>query len=224
MVSANQLNNIVCHSKVPEFLTCDSLGRIFIWNNIFSNTPNKCYYHWHTLPVRTLSLTKDGTKILSGGSECVLVKTDHSNFKVKEFVTRLSAPICHLSLSEKGDYAAMVTDDNGVHIVDVETMHVTKEIRRLPRSSNSLRHLHFDIRTKALVFNSYVGHLVFYDPYRQSDLFDVSFFLKLFQYRYFRENFTRNVIFPIENVFFLYFSFEIFPFSVKYLFYFHSWI
>ena len=61
------------------------------------------WVHWHALSVLSLSFTPDGTFLLSGGHESVLVKWPHGgygNSSEREFLPRLGAPISQITTSE----------------------------------------------------------------------------------------------------------------------------
>lgn len=67
------------------------------------------WVHWHALPVLSVRYTPEGSYLLSGGHESVLVKWAHdayANYSEREYLARMGAPLCHISSS----------DDNSVYI------------------------------------------------------------------------------------------------------------
>jgi NET1-associated nuclear protein 1 (U3 small nucleolar RNA-associated protein 17) len=62
--------------------------------------------HWHSLPVITLRFTPEGSFLLSGGHECVLVKWFYKSGQ-KDFRARLGSPIG--SLHSSNDNTLYVT-------------------------------------------------------------------------------------------------------------------
>lgn len=67
------------------------------------------WVHWHALPVLSLHFTPEGTCLLSGGHESVLVKWPHGSYSDKsqrEFLPRLGAPVKYISAS----------DDNSLYV------------------------------------------------------------------------------------------------------------
>jgi NET1-associated nuclear protein 1 (U3 small nucleolar RNA-associated protein 17) len=60
--------------------------------------PTMTVLHWHSLPVLSLAFSTEGSYLLSGGHECVLVKWLFKTGQ-KDFKPRLGAPICELASS-----------------------------------------------------------------------------------------------------------------------------
>ena len=89
-------------------------GRIALWYN-FLNSTNKelriSYLHWHSLPVLCLSFSYDGSYLLSGGHECVLVKWLYKKSE-PTFRPRLGAPIIHVTSSNDQTFYASTHSDN----------------------------------------------------------------------------------------------------------------
>lgn len=57
--------------------------------------PTKSILHWHSLPVISLKFTPEGSFLLSGGHECVLVKWFYKTGQ-KDFRPRLGSPIADI--------------------------------------------------------------------------------------------------------------------------------
>ncbi|KAI9348781.1 quinon protein alcohol dehydrogenase-like superfamily, partial [Zopfochytrium polystomum] len=75
--------------------------------------------HWHANPVTSIAFTADGSYLLSGGHEGVLVIWQlNSGNKTPNFLPRLSSSI--LAVSTSGDHSkhAIVLRDNSIRIID----------------------------------------------------------------------------------------------------------
>ena len=63
-----------------------------------ASKPTKTILHWHSLSVLSLAFSTDGSYLLSGGHECVLVKWLLRTGQ-KDFKPRLGAPISEITSS-----------------------------------------------------------------------------------------------------------------------------
>lgn len=80
--------------------------------------------HWHTHAVGTLGFTPDGSYLLSGGSEAVLVLWQLSSGS-KQFLPRLGGPLRGLDVSPADPAALAVACGDNVHrFVSLATMEV----------------------------------------------------------------------------------------------------
>ncbi len=75
------------------------------------------YLHWHSLPVLCLSFSFDGSYLLSGGYECVLVKWIYKKSE-PTFRPRLGSPIIHLTSSNDQTFYVSTHSDNGNWIIN----------------------------------------------------------------------------------------------------------
>ncbi|KAF7245052.1 WD repeat-containing protein 75 [Varanus komodoensis] len=110
--------------------------------------------HWHHDEVMDLAFTVEGTTLLSGGIESVLVQWRDGSDAKKEFLPRLGATIQHISVSPDGALLCTSHSDN---------------------SSDVKTGLMVDPRTKALVLNGKPGHLQFYSLQNDMQLFNKPF-------------------------------------------------
>ncbi|KAI9627155.1 hypothetical protein KEM48_009984 [Puccinia striiformis f. sp. tritici PST-130] len=147
-------------SCVPSdfFATGSSSGKIALWHALseaqwttFSESATRTpgvglpcptsVSHWHSHPVADLTFTRNGSHLLSGGEEAVLVLWRLEDFSgigldSKTFLPRLGTPISNISLIEKVDInepGALVTGlDGSLMIVNVATMSLSKTLK-LPK-------------------------------------------------------------------------------------------
>lgn len=164
---------IAYHPTEEVILTGDSLGRVLLWTNIYTNSPSKAVYHWHTLPVKCLAFSTSGSYFYSGGSECVLVKWQVDNTLQKHFLPRLPSTIEWIAVSANNLFVAVSTGDNGVRVLDGR-LELVCLIQNLVLSAGEEGNIVFDPRSKALIMNGSIGHLQFYSPYDMSLLYSVS--------------------------------------------------
>ena len=67
--------------------------------------------HWHSLPVLCLQFTTEGSFLLSGGHECVLVKWMYKTGQ-KDFLPRLGAPLSEIVSAKDNTLYAVQHSDN----------------------------------------------------------------------------------------------------------------
>lgn len=108
----NELTCLALHPNEDCIATGTQCGKILIWYNFFADDePTKTTLHWHCLPVMSLCFTTEGSHLLSGGHECVLVKwmykTGHKDFK-----PRLGSQIKEIKCSRDNTIYALEHFDN----------------------------------------------------------------------------------------------------------------
>ncbi|XP_075750306.1 WD repeat-containing protein l(2)05287 isoform X2 [Rhipicephalus microplus] len=161
---------VTCHPSEPSLATGDSLGRITIWQGLKETNPVRTIHHWHTLPVCDLAYTVSGSFLLSGGGECVLVKWSLPSGG-KQFVPRMGLPICHIATSPDATLILTAHADNCLRLVSSQ-MNVVQQVQGLALSQGSARELLFhDPRSSALLLRGLPGHLQFYQPHEDKQLF-----------------------------------------------------
>jgi len=140
------------------FATGSSSGKIALWHalseaqwttfaELATRTPGvglpcpTSLSHWHSHAVADLTFTRNGSHLLSGGEEAVLVLWRLEDFSgigldSKTFLPRLGTPISSISLIEKVDTnepGALVTGlDGTLMIVNIATMSLSKTLK-LPK-------------------------------------------------------------------------------------------
>lgn len=100
------------HPNEDCIATGTTTGKIIVWYNYLRSLlkksdfdsdennpkPTECVLHWHSLPVLSVFFTTEGSILLSGGHECVLVKWLFKSGQ-KDFKPRLGSPINNILAS-----------------------------------------------------------------------------------------------------------------------------
>jgi NET1-associated nuclear protein 1 (U3 small nucleolar RNA-associated protein 17) len=89
---------------------------------------------WHAAAVGAVAFSSDGSYLISGGVEAVLVLWSlvAGGTAVKQFLPRLGAPICQLAITAAAPATVAVTlKDNVVHVVDMAAVSVKASVRGL---------------------------------------------------------------------------------------------
>uniref|UniRef100_A0A8B9CSN6 WD repeat domain 75 n=1 Tax=Anser brachyrhynchus TaxID=132585 RepID=A0A8B9CSN6_9AVES len=137
-------------------------GKIRLWRNFYHN---KEYVfstlHWHHDRVMDLCFSIEGTSLLSGGVEAVLVQWHSGSDCKKDFLPRLGSAIEYISVSSDGTLYCTLHTDNRITIIN-SNLRFSKSIQGLIKARDVKTGLVVDPRTKALVLNGEPGHLQFY--------------------------------------------------------------
>jgi len=163
---------VACHPEEECVLTGDNLGRVVLWYNLTSKQASRAVYHWHTLPVRSLSFSYSGTNFYSGAGECVLVRWHLDNPHQKEFLPRLRSTIEHVTVANENQFIAVATADNSIQVLDprFETINI---VQHLVLGTHFPAGIVFDHRTKSMVLNGLTGHIQFYSPHDMALLYNL---------------------------------------------------
>ena len=124
---ANQLKSVVLTKQNLSFhqkITCVEIhphgqclalgtqsGRIALWYSFLNKEIQMSYLHWHSLSVNCLSFSFDGSYLLSGGNECVLVKWI-LNKNEPTILPRLGSPLIYLTSSQDQTFYVSTHVDN----------------------------------------------------------------------------------------------------------------
>ncbi len=145
-----KLTTLAFHPTEHIIATGDEKGVISLWINLDNafvaqvtneSLEKKTQYsnqhilmtelHWHSSTVYGLVFSEDGSYLLSGADEAVLVfwqlATGH-----KQFLPRFGAPILHLSISPRGTMYAIACADNTIHMINAvnnKIMHQTQGLQ-----------------------------------------------------------------------------------------------
>ena len=127
--------------------------------------------HWHAHPVTCVTFTCDGTLMLSGGAEAVLVLWQLAS-GAKTFLPRMGAPLRSIGCSPDSKFYSIGLSDSSAVLVDAAGLKRRWRLRGIAIGGHNhrVRKLQagvlFDARTKSLVMNGSPGRsaLQFYDP------------------------------------------------------------
>uniref|UniRef100_A0A671L163 WD repeat-containing protein 75-like n=1 Tax=Sinocyclocheilus anshuiensis TaxID=1608454 RepID=A0A671L163_9TELE len=169
----NAFTCIACHPADDCIATGHEDGKIRLWRN-FIHTKEYTYstQHWHHNAVNTLCFTPEGTNLLSGGIESVLVQWQYGAGNRKEFLPRLGGSILHVSTSSDGQLFCTSHSDNKITVIE-SSFKVCGVIQGLVKGDAVFTDLMIDPRSKALVLNGKPGHLQFYSLLRDKHLYNL---------------------------------------------------
>ncbi|XP_061698406.1 WD repeat-containing protein 75 [Syngnathoides biaculeatus] len=180
----NMFMCVACHPKDDVIATGHEDGKIRLWRK-FNHMKEYTYstLHWHHNAVSSLCFTPEGTSLLSGGVESVLVQWKYNQEQQRDFLPRLGAAITHISVSPDGSLFCISHTDNKITIVE-SCVKVSAIIQGLVKGERIATDLMVDPRSKALVLNGKPGHLQFYSLQRDKLLFN----LDILQQEYIHES------------------------------------
>ncbi|XP_051566531.1 WD repeat-containing protein 75 [Myxocyprinus asiaticus] len=169
----NAFTCLACHPTEDCIATGHEDGKIRLWRN-FNHKKEYTYstQHWHHNAVNTLCFTPEGTNLLSGGIESVLVQWQFGADNKKEFLPRLGGSIVHISASDDGQLFCTSHSDNKITVIE-SSLKVSGVIQGLVKGDAVLTDLMIDPRSKALVLNGKPGHLQFYSLLHDKHLYNL---------------------------------------------------
>ncbi|XP_051938582.1 WD repeat-containing protein 75 [Hippocampus zosterae] len=169
----NTFTCVACHPKDDVISTGHEDGKIRLWRN-FNQKKEYTYLtlHWHHNAVSSLCFTPEGTNLLSGGVESVLVQWKYGQESQRDFLPRLGATITHVTVSPDGALFCTSHADNKITIIK-SCVKVSAVIQGLVKGESVATDLMVDPRSKALVLNGKPGHLQFYSLQRDKLLFNL---------------------------------------------------
>ncbi|KAF9292637.1 hypothetical protein BGZ68_000041 [Mortierella alpina] len=191
-VTENDESRFRCYIT-PERITClafhptegciatgDERGRITLWYCFGKNVdrPVTTTLHWHAHKVAAITFTADGTYLLSGGEESVLVIWQlQSGFK--QFLPRLGSEIKHITVSPDQGLYAIGQQDNSVNIIRSVDLKIKTVIQGLKFShvnhiaSPLSTGLVVEPRNGNVVLNGLPGTLQFFDPIKEQHIMEL---------------------------------------------------
>ncbi|XP_077392152.1 WD repeat-containing protein 75 [Festucalex cinctus] len=169
----NTFTCVACHPKDDVIATGHEDGKIRLWRN-FNHKKEYTYLtlHWHHNAVSSLCFTPEGSNLLSGGVESVLVQWKYGQESQRDFLPRLGATITHVTVSPDGALFCTSHADNKITIIK-SCVKVSAVIQGLVKGERVATDLLVDPRSKALVLNGKPGHLQFYSIQRDKLLFNL---------------------------------------------------
>ena len=155
-VSTELLTCLAFHPSEEYFATGDLKGQIRLWycldpaqipsRSQGENRPLTTTLHWHAHAVSSIAFTPNGSYLLSGGEESVLVIWQLHTGK-REFVPRVGAPIVSIAVashqSSDEEYLLLLSDGT-ISFVGSDTLHVSRTFSRIKHGKPHLV-LHFNV-------------------------------------------------------------------------------
>uniref|UniRef100_A0A3Q3JEB9 WD repeat-containing protein 75 second beta-propeller domain-containing protein n=1 Tax=Monopterus albus TaxID=43700 RepID=A0A3Q3JEB9_MONAL len=169
----NTFTCVACHPKDDCVATGHEDGKIRLWRN-FNHKKEYTYstLHWHHNAVSSLCFTPEGTNLLSGGVESVLVQWRYKQESQRDFLPRLGAAITHITVSPDGALFCTSHSDNKITIIQ-SCVKVSAVIQGLVKGESVRTDFMVDPRSKAMVLNGKPGHLQFYSLQRDKLLYNL---------------------------------------------------
>ncbi|KAG8904180.1 DNA helicase rad5 [Tulasnella sp. 403] len=150
LASEQPLTSLAFHPKNDSFATGDVKGVIRLWFSLTTDEipldtrgervqGRSTTLHWHPHPVGALSFSPDGSYLLSGGLESVLVVWQlHTNHR--GFLPRVGAPIKAVTSTDiagRGHCILLVLADGELALFDSNRQRICSRSDRLKRSNPS---------------------------------------------------------------------------------------
>ncbi|KAF9086715.1 hypothetical protein BGX23_008634 [Mortierella sp. AD031] len=179
-ITPEKITALAFHPTEGCIATGDERGRITLWYCFGKNVdrPVTTTLHWHAHKVAALTFTSDGTYLLSGGEESVLViwqlGTGH-----KQFLPRLGSEIKHITVSPDQGLYALGHQDNSVNVIRAVDLKIRTAIQGLKFSH--INHINnplstglvIEPRNGHVVLNGLPGTLQFYDPIKEQHIMEL---------------------------------------------------
>lgn len=127
------ITKIAILSSKPILSFGDARGSIFIWHEFTRGDITLTCVHWHSHAVSALGFTVDGSYLLSGGEEGVLVVWQLETL-TKQFRPRLGCGICHLKSSNSDNKIALCSEDNSIKVLNSSNLELSFISQNLKRS------------------------------------------------------------------------------------------
>lgn len=156
-VSTELLTCLAFHPSEEYFATGDQKGQIRLWyclNSVQVSSRSQgeqraltTTLHWHAHAVSSITFTPNGSYLLSGGEEAVLVIWQLHTGK-REFVPRVGAPIVGVAVASLQSYEEeylLLLSDGTVSFVGSGTLHVSRSFSRIKHGK-----LHLTLNSQSL--------------------------------------------------------------------------
>ncbi|KAI7901524.1 quinon protein alcohol dehydrogenase-like superfamily [Cokeromyces recurvatus] len=180
-IFAESITVLKFHPFKPILAVGDRSGQITLITNYISNDKKdyiRSILHWHHLYVRSLIFMADGSYLLSGGGESVMViwqlDTGH-----KQFLPRLGGAIDSITISPNHRFYCVGLEDNSIRLINSITQNIEQVIQGLQyahadNASNPLSTgLIVEPRNHHVVLNGVQGSIQFYDAISDSHVMNL---------------------------------------------------
>ncbi|KAG0222065.1 hypothetical protein BGW41_006223, partial [Actinomortierella wolfii] len=179
-LTPERITALAFHPTEGCIATGDERGRITLWYCFGKNAdrPITTVMHWHAHKVASLTFTSDGSYLLSGGEESVLVIWQLAT-GFKQFLPRLGSEIKHITVSPDQSLYALGHQDNSVNVIRSVDLKIKTVIQGLKfphvgHASNPLNvGLIVEPRQGHVVLNGLPGTLQFYDPIKEQHIMEL---------------------------------------------------
>ncbi|KAG9289959.1 hypothetical protein G9A89_010265 [Geosiphon pyriformis] len=164
--------------EVGQITYCYCLTEEHVKNPITSKV------HWHAHKVNTLSFSRDGTYLLSGGEEAVLTIWQVETGQ-RRYVPRLGNEILTITISPNQHLYAIGLADNTIKVLSATNLTIRKVIQGLKHARTNATDtlstgLVVEPRNQHVVLNGIPGTLQWYDPYNGVHVSEVEIMRRTF--------------------------------------------
>ncbi|KAF0379969.1 WD40 repeat-like protein [Gigaspora margarita] len=170
---SSNISCIAIHPSKPYISIGDEYGKIthmYCLKESQIQDPVKSSVHWHPHKVNSLAFTSDGTYLLSGGKESVLViwqiETGHT-----QFLPRLGSEIRSVTISPDQTLYAINLLDNSIKILSAINLEIKQAVQGLKHAQVDASiyplstGLVIEPRNHLVVLNGLPGTIQFYNPH-----------------------------------------------------------
>lgn len=179
------LRDIACVSVNPVescIATGDCLGQVTLWyyldgNGDFRDVPKQQSEHWHANGVSCMTFHPDGSFLLSGGEEGVLVIWQLATNN-KRFLPRIGGKLLSIRMTEDAALYAIASQDNAIRIFDSITLEAVRvlsgimQAAKVPLCKPYPCRIVVDPSTKLVALNGMPGTLQFFNILQDKFEFD----------------------------------------------------
>ena len=147
-------------------------GRVYIWHNFVTGNENITLLHWHSHSVLSLAFSCEGTYLMSGGEESVLVVWHIDTLK-RQFRPRIGGEIRGIIASNTDQYIAVVTSDNIIKVLNnsnLELAFLSGNLKHTPWTSGLTP---CNILGSLVLHSSPPGWIQVYHPVNRTRQFDI---------------------------------------------------
>ncbi|KAI8982312.1 hypothetical protein BDF20DRAFT_912490 [Mycotypha africana] len=169
------------HPFKPILAVGDESGKITHITN-FTSENEKDYirsiHHWHHMPVDCLKFMEDGSYLMSGGQEAVIViwqlDTGH-----KQFLPRMGGGVTSITISPNHRYYCVGLKDNSIRLINSISQTIEQVIQGLQyaKAESNMNPLSTGLiiepRNRHVVLNGVQGSLQFYNAIADSHVMDL---------------------------------------------------